>query len=207
VAACKGQVIDAAMLDGSAILMSMIWSFRAMGLWQDRRGVNLLDSGAHFYDTYETSDGKYIALGAIEPQFYAAFLQRAGLQDDVDFQNQLTAPEWPNLKAKLTAHFKTKPRDTWCALFEGSDACVSPVLDMEEAPGHPHVKARRNFVEVGGVVQPAPAPRYSRSCNDMPTPPSLPGADSAAILADWDVPADQVAALRSAGVIPKPAEG
>jgi alpha-methylacyl-CoA racemase len=197
----QGQVIDAAMIDGSALLMTMIWAFKAMGLWQDRRGVNMLDTGAHFYDTYETADGKYIALGAIEPQFYEEFLQRAGLAEDTDFKNQMLVPEWPKLKAKLTTHFKTKSRSQWCALFEGSDACFAPVLSMGEAPDHPHVKARSTFIEVEGVVQPAPAPRYSRTRNDRPTPPPLPGAHSAGVLADWGFDTDRITALRAEGVI------
>jgi alpha-methylacyl-CoA racemase len=197
----QGQVIDAAMIDGSALLMTMIWAFRAMGIWQDTRGVNMLDTGAHFYDTYETADGKYIALGAIEPQFYAEFLTRAGLADDPDLKNQMLMPQWPNLKAKLTAHFKTKSRDAWCALLEGSDACFAPVLSMAEAPSHPHLQARGTFVEVEGVMQPAPAPRYSRTVNDRPTLPPLPGADGVAILADWGFSDARITALIAGGVV------
>jgi alpha-methylacyl-CoA racemase len=198
----QGQVIDAAMIDGSAVLMTMIWAFRAMGIWQDERGVNLLDTGAHFYDSYETADGKWIALGAIEPQFYAEFLTRAGLKDDPDFAAQMVMPEWPKLKAKLTRHFKTKTRDEWCALLEGTDACFAPILSMAEAPAHPHLKARGTFIDVAGITQPAPAPRYSRTANSEPTPPAKPGEHSQAILRDWGFAADDVSALAAAGVIP-----
>ncbi len=197
----KGQVIDAAMIDGSALLMTMIWAFKAMGIWQDERGVNMLDTGAHFYDTYETSDGKYIALGAIEPQFYAEFLQRAGLADDPDFNNQMLMPEWPRLKTKLTAHFKTKTRADWCALLEGSDACFAPVLSMAEAPGHPHIAARKTLIDLNGIIQPAPAPRYSRTVNDTPGVPPEPGAHSAEVLADWGFAAERIEALKAAAVI------
>jgi alpha-methylacyl-CoA racemase len=197
----QGQVIDAAMVDGSALLMTMMWAFRALGQWQDDRGVNLLDTGAYFYDTYETSDGKYIALGAIEPPFYADFLKRMGLADDADFAKQMYAPDWPRLRIKLAAHFKTRSRDDWAALLEGTDACVSPVLSMSEAPEHPHIKARNIFVDVAGVTQPAPAPRYSRTINDTPTVAPKPGAQSADILHDLGFAADRVTALQIAGVI------
>jgi alpha-methylacyl-CoA racemase len=197
----QGQVIDAAMIDGSATLMAMMWGFHAMGIWQDRRGVNILDTGAFFYDTYETSDGKYIAVGAIEPQFYAEFLQRAGLADDPDFKTQMSPSDWPKLKLKLATHFKTKTRDQWSALLEGTDACATPILSMREVPHHPHLKARKTFIEIDGVTQPAPAPRYSRTINDMPRPPSAPGADAVAILCDMGISAARIAALQSAGVI------
>jgi alpha-methylacyl-CoA racemase len=157
----QGQVIDTAMTDGAAVLMSMIWGFRANGIWQDERGVNMLDTGAHFYDTYETADGKFISIGSIEPQFYAELRRLAGLTEDKDFDAQMLMPEWPRLKEKLTALFKTKSRDAWCALMEMTDVCFAPVLNMAEAPSHPHNAARGTFIEVDGVMQPAPAPRYS----------------------------------------------
>jgi alpha-methylacyl-CoA racemase len=165
----QGQVIDCSMVDGAALLMSMIWGFRATAGWRDERGVNMLDTGAHFYDTYETADGKFIALGAIEPQFYAEFRARAGLADDADFDRQMDRESWPLLKDKLAALFRTRTRDAWSALLEDSDACFAPVLAMSEAPGHAHNHARGTFVSIDGVTQPAPAPRYSV------TPLALPG--------------------------------
>jgi alpha-methylacyl-CoA racemase len=149
------------MSEGSALLMSMIWGFRQTLGWRDERGVNLLDTGAHFYDSYETSDGKFVALGAIEPQFYAAFRKAAGLEDDPDFDAQMNPAAWPALKVKLDALFRTRTRDAWCALMEGTDICFAPVLSMAEAPAHPHNVAREAFVEREGVMQPAPAPRFS----------------------------------------------
>lgn len=164
----NGQVIDCAMVDGSALLMSMIWGFRAMGRWADKRGVNLLDTGAHFYDTYETADGRHVAIGSIEPQFYAELRRLTGLTDDGRFDAQMDPSAWPELKAELTKIFLTKTLDEWCALMEGTDVCFAPVLSMSEAPDHPHNQARQTFVEVDGVIQPAPAPRYSRTPNDPP---------------------------------------
>nr|WP_310523057.1 CaiB/BaiF CoA-transferase family protein [Polymorphobacter sp.] len=163
-----GQVIDTAMTDGAAVLMSMIWGFRANGIWSDERGTNLLDTGAHMYDTYETSDGKWISIGSLEPQFYAELRRLAGLAEDKDFDAQMDRGAWGPLKDKLTALFLTKSRDEWCALMEMTDVCFAPVLSMAEAPGHPHNAARGTFVEVGGVMQPAPAPRYSVTSCDTP---------------------------------------
>ena len=164
----QGQVIDAAMTDGAATLMSMIWGFRANGMWSDDRGTNLLDTGSHMYDTYETSDGKWISIGSLEPQFYAELRRLAGLADDPDFDAQMDRRQWGPLKAKLTALFATKTRDAWCALMEMTDVCFAPVLSMAEAPSHPHNAARGTFIEVGGVMQPAPAPRYSVTVTDAP---------------------------------------
>ena len=163
----KGQVVDCAMVDGAAILSAMTYSFLGNGMWRDERGVNLLDSGAHFYDTYETADGKWISIGSIEPQFYALLLDKAGLKDDPAFAAQMDARQWPALKDKLTALFLTKTRDEWCALMVGTDICFAPVLSLREAPKHPHNVARGTFVEDGGMVQPAPAPRFSAT----PAPP------------------------------------
>jgi alpha-methylacyl-CoA racemase len=163
-----GQVIDCAMVDGAAVLMSMIWSFRAGGIWRDERGVNMLDTGAHFYDTYETSDGKYLAVGAIEPQFYAELRRLAGLADDPDLDGQMAFYAWPDMKKKLAAVFRHRTRAAWMEVFEGSDACVAPVLSMAEAPAHPHNRARGTFIEVDGVTQPAPAPRFSATATEMP---------------------------------------
>ncbi len=163
----EGQVIDCAMTDGSAVLSAMTYSFLAQGMWRDERGVNLLDTGAHFYDTYETADGKYVSIGSIEPQFYAELRTRAGLDDDPDFDAQMAPTGWEPLKQKLTTLFLTRTRDTWCELMEYSDICFAPVLSLTEAPDHPHNAARQTYVEVDGVIQPAPAPRFSKT----PSPP------------------------------------
>ncbi len=162
-----GQVVDCAMVDGAAILSAMTYSFLGNGMWNDERGTNMLDTGAHFYDTYETSDGKWISLGSIEPQFYALLLDRAGLKDDPGFLAQHDRANWGALKDRLTALFLTRTRQEWCALMEDSDICFAPVLSLREAPLHPHNAARGTFVEDGGMVQPAPAPRFSAT----PAPP------------------------------------
>ncbi|MEO1044274.1 MAG: CaiB/BaiF CoA-transferase family protein [Pseudomonadota bacterium] len=159
----KGQVIDCAMTDGSAILSAMTYTFLANGQWRDERGVNLLDTGAHFYDSYETADGKYVSIGAIEAQFYAELRARAGLAEDADFDPQMNPAEWPKLKEKLATIFKSKTRDEWCELLEHSDACFAPVLSLTEAPDHPHNAARQTYIAVDGMVQPAPAPRFSET--------------------------------------------
>ncbi len=195
----KGQVVDAAMTDGSALLMTMMYTLKAMGEWTQQRGSNLLDGGAHFYDTYRCRDGKYISIGPIEPQFYALFLAKTGLTDP-DFSQQWDRARWPELKARLAAHLETRSRDEWCQLLEGSDACVAPVLDMDEAPEHPHNRARGTFIEVGGIIQPAPAPRFSRSTPATPRPP-VTGATGEDVLADWGFQAAAIDALRQAGAI------
>ena len=195
----QGQVVDAAMTDGSALLMTMMYTLKAMGEWTQQRGSNLLDGGAHFYDTYRCADGKYISIGPIEPQFYALFLDKTGLADP-DFSQQWDRARWPELKVRLAAHLATRSRDAWCALLEGTDACVAPVLDMDEAPEHPHNRARGTFIEVGGVVQPAPAPRFSRSTPAKPRPP-LAGATGEDVLADWGFSPDALDGLRKAGAI------
>lgn len=156
-----GQVVDCAMVDGAAILSAMTYTFLGNGQWRDERGVNLLDSGTHFYDTYETSDGKYISLGSIEPQFYAILLEKTGLAGDPDFAQQMNPMKWDELKARMTALILTKTRDEWCAIMDGTDICFAPVLSLKEAPRHPHNVARGTFVEEAGMVQPAPAPRFS----------------------------------------------
>lgn len=195
----QGQVVDAAMTDGSALLMTMMYTLKAMGDWTQQRGSNLLDGGAHFYDTYRCADGKYISIGPIEPQFYALFLDKTGLADP-DFSQQWDRARWPELKVRLAAHLATRSRDAWCALLEGTDACVAPVLDMDEAPEHPHNRARGTFIEVGGVVQPAPAPRFSRSSPAQPRPP-ITGATGEDVLADWGFTPDALDGLRKAGAI------
>ena len=163
----RGQVVDCAMVDGAVVLSAMTWSFFGNGRWRDERGVNLLDSGAHFYDTYETADGKWISIGSIEPQFYALLLEHAGLSGDPDFAEQLNPAQWGPLKDRLTVLFKTRTRDEWCAIMDGTDICFAPVLSLAEAPAHPHNAARGTFVEQGGMIQPAPAPRFSAT----PAPP------------------------------------
>ena len=162
-----GQVVDAAMVDGAAVLSAMTYTFLGNGQWQDERGVNLLDSGTHFYDTYETSDGKWISLGSIEPQFYALLLEKTGLAGEPDFAQQMNPAQWGPLKARMTALILTKTRDEWCAIMDDTDICFAPVLSLREAPKHPHNVARGTFVEDGGMVQPAPAPRFSAT----PAPP------------------------------------
>ena len=163
----KGQVIDCAMVDGAAALNAMIYAMFGLGMWQDQRGTNVLDGAAHYYDTYETSDGKWIAIGSIEPEFYAILLEKLGLAGDPDFTNPGDKALWPQLKARLEAIFLTKTRDEWCAIMEDTDICFAPVLSLAEAPSHPHNVARGTFIEVGGVVQPAPAPRFMAT----PAPP------------------------------------
>jgi alpha-methylacyl-CoA racemase len=196
----KGQVVDCAMTDGAASLMSMIYGFKAAGIWTDERGVNMLDGGAHFYDTYETADGKYIALGSIEPQFYAELRERAGLTESA-YDKQHDRSSWPEQKQKVAAVIKTKTRDQWCALMENTDVCFAPVLTMEEAPHHPHNKARETFVEIAGVVQPNVAPRFSRTPSAVQGPPPTIGANTQEALADWGFSADEIRGLTSTGAI------
>lgn len=197
----QGQVVDAAMVDGSALLTTMIHAFRAMGTWSDERGTNLLDTGAHFYEVYETADAKFVSIGSIEPQFYAELLRLAGLEGDPDFAVQMDRQRWPELKAKLVDVFKSKTRDEWCGLMERTDVCFAPVLSMGEAPHHPHLRERATFTEVAGVVQPAPAPRFSRTPAAIQRPPSFAGQHTDEALTDWGFTADEVAKLREAGAI------
>lgn len=177
-----GQVIDAAMTDGSALLAGMSWHFLAAGINRDRAGVNMLDGAAHFYDTYECADGKWISVGSIEPQFYALLRQHAGVADDPAFDAQHDRSAWPALKAKLQAIFATKTRDEWDAIMAGTDICFAPVLSMAEAPQHPHNVERGTFATIGGATQPMPAPRYSATPNDVPRPAPAVGGDAAEIL-------------------------
>ncbi|WP_372916817.1 CaiB/BaiF CoA transferase family protein [Sandarakinorhabdus sp.] len=195
----QGQVIDCAMTDGAAALMAMIWGFRANGIWKDERGVNLLDTGAHMYDTYECADGKWISIGSLEPQFYALLLEKTGLKDDPAFASPMDAAQWPALKERLTTLFKTRSRDDWCADMEMTDVCFAPVLSMSEAPLHPHNAARGTFVEADGVMQPAPAPRYSATVSDAPRMTKT--ADTDAILAELGYDAGRVASLKAAGAV------
>jgi len=181
----RGQVVDAAMVDGTSVLMQMMWAFRATGSWTDERDDNLLDGGAPFYDTYTCADGRWIAVGALEPQFYQAFLEGLGL-DGEDLPAQLDRSGWPRLRARFTAAIVTRTRDEWAEVFAGTDACVTPVLSFSEVSTHPHLAARNTIIDVGGVEQAAPAPRFSRTPAGRPTPPRAPGADLEAVLTDWE---------------------
>jgi len=196
----KGQVVDAAMVDGAASLMTMIWGLYQTGGHSLEPGTNLLDTGAHFYEVYETSDGKYISLGSIEPQFYAELLERLGLENE-PLPEQMDKAAWPQLKARFEALFRTRTRDEWCRVLEGTDVCFAPVLSMPEAAAHPHARARRAFVEVDGKQQPAPAPRFSRTPNPLPTPPARPGEHTDRALLDWGFSRDLLASLREAKAI------
>jgi alpha-methylacyl-CoA racemase len=195
-----GQVVDAAMVDGSALLTSFIYGMLGSGAWQDRRGSNLLDGGAPFYDTYVTADGGSVAVGALEPQFYAALLDGLGLAD-ADLPGQHDRARWPELRERFAVTFAARSRDEWAEVFAGSDACVSPVLTLAEAPVHPHAVARNAFVDIGGVVQPSPAPRFGRTPAVRPAPPPRPGADTDAVLDALGLSAGDVADLRARGVI------
>jgi alpha-methylacyl-CoA racemase len=179
-----GQVVDAAMVDGSSVLTQMIWALRGHGAWTDQRGGNLLDGGAPFYDTYTCADGRWVAVGAIEPAFYQALLTGLGL-DDADLPERLDRSSWPVLRARFTAAFLGRSRDEWAAVFADTDACVTPVLSFDEVAHHPHIAARQTLVEIDGVTQPAPAPRFSRTPASLPKPPPEPGADNAEVLDDW----------------------
>jgi len=193
----KGQVVDAAMVEGTAVLTTLIHALRGLGIWGDEAGTNLLDSGAHFYEVYETSDGGHIAVGAIEPQFYAALLELLEL-DPADFP-QMDQGRWPEFKGRFAEIFKTKTRDEWTAILEPAEACSTPVLSLAEAPSHPHNVAREAFVEVGGAVQPAPAPRFSRTRPEVRSAPSEPGADTDEALLAWGLDESEIARLRDAG--------
>ena len=191
-----GQVVDAAMVDGSAVLMSMFWAFKSIGLFDEsQRGTNLLDTGAHFYDVYRCSDGQYISIGSIEPQFYAELLRLTGLDGDPEFAKQMDKAAWPHLKERLTEVFATKTRNEWCVLMEATDVCFAPVLTMTEAAQHPHNVARGTFVDIAGTVQPAPAPRFSRTRAEIEMPPAHPGQHTGEILRDWGFSADRIDAL------------
>ncbi len=181
----QGQVVDAAMVDGAATLMSMFWGMKAMGFWEPERGTNMLDTGAPFYDVYETSDGKFVSIGSIEPQFYAELLRLSGLGDLDDFPKQMDRAQWPAMKVTVEKLFKTKTRDEWCALMEHTDVCFAPVLTMEEATAHPHNVERGTFTEVGGVTQQSPAPRFSRTKPEIQGPASHPGQHTDQVLGDF----------------------
>jgi alpha-methylacyl-CoA racemase len=184
----KGQVVDAAMVDGASILAQMAWSMRAAGAWNDERGSNLLDTGCPFYDTYICSDGRYMAVGSLEPQFYAELIKGLELAD-ADLPAQMDRSGWPTLRAKFTALFASKSRDEWTKIFADVDACVTPVLTWTEAADNQHLRARDTLVEVDGVLQAAPAPRFSRTPPGVPTAPPVPGADTDAVFAEWGIEA------------------
>jgi alpha-methylacyl-CoA racemase len=198
----EGQVIDCAMVDGSALLASMIWGFVAQGQWSDQRGSNILDTGAHFYDTYTCADGGHISIGPIEPKFYAEFLRRLGVSQTGDFARQHDRAVWPALKQKLADVIATKSRAEWCAVFDGSDACVAPVLSLAEAPSDPHNAARETFIEVDGVVQPRPAPRFSATSAPDPVMPHFEdGTDSEELLRAIGYTDERIEYLRAAGSV------
>ncbi len=196
----RGQVVDAAMVDGAAALMTIFHGAAQSGWWNPERGTNMLDTGAHFYDVYETRDGKYISIGSIEPKFYAELLEKTGLAAE-DLPNQMDRSHWPALKRKMAAIFKQKTRDQWCQIMEGSDVCFAPVLSMSECQEHPHIRARGTFVEVAGAPQPAPAPRFSRSKTQISRPPPHAGQHTEEALADWGFGAVEIAKLRESKAI------
>ena len=196
----RGQVVDASMVDGSASLSTAIFGLRAMGILSEERGDNLLDSGAPWYDVYEAKDGKYVAIGSLERRFYGELMRLTGLAAD-NQPKQWDRPQWPELRARLATVFKAKTRDEWCAIMEGSDVCFAPVLSYTEALQHPHNRARGTFVEVDGIPQPAPAPRFSRTPPAIQRPPARPGEHTDEALADWGFSAADIAQLRQAGAL------
>lgn len=198
-----GQVVDAAMVDGAASLATMFFGLRAAGLWNDSRGTNALDGGAPFYGTYETADGRHVAIGPIEPQFYDELIERLGLAP-TDLPPRHERAAWPALHDKLAAVFRTRTRDEWCCLLEGTDACFAPVLSLAEAPLHPHNRDRGTFVEIDGVTQPAPAPRFNRTPGAIRRPPPYPGEHSSEALREWGFSPGEIAALAASGAIQGP---
>jgi alpha-methylacyl-CoA racemase len=196
----QGQVIDVAMVDGTAVLMTMMWGLRKIGFWEETLGTNVLDTGAPFYDTYETADGNFVSVGALEPQFYAELLQRLGLADE-DLPGQMDRAGWDRLRDRFAAIFKTKTRDEWDALLLGSDACYAPVLTMSEATRDEHIRARGTVVELDGVEQPAPAPRFSRTAPEVQRPAPWPGQHTDEALRDWGLDDGEISKLREAGAV------
>jgi alpha-methylacyl-CoA racemase len=196
----KGQVVDAAMVDGAATLMTIFHGAQQSGWWHDGRGNNMLDTGSHFYDVYETKDGEYVSIGSIEPQFYAELLEKTGLAGE-DLPSQMDREGWEPTKKKFQAIFKSKTRAEWCEIMEGSDICFAPVLSMKEAQEHPHIKARNTFVEVAGSPQPAPTPRFSRAVAEISGPPPHAGQHTDEALSDWGFSAEAIAKLHSANAI------
>ena len=196
----KGQTVDAAMIDGAASLMTSAYALRAAGIADGPRGQNVLDSGAHYYDVYETSDGRYISIAPVEPKFYAELLDRIGLEPD-DAPHSANRDDWPQSKARLAALFRSRTRDEWRDILEGTDACFAPVLGMDEAHRHPHNAARGTFVERGGIVQPNAAPRFDRTPGAIRCSPPAPGSATRAVLADWGFAPAEIDELAAAGVI------
>lgn len=196
----KGQVIDCAMSDGAASLMAMFYGFKASGMWKEERRANLLDGGAHFYDTYQCADGKWISIGSIEPQFYALLLEKTGINDP-DFAAQMDRAGWDSLRAKLGHVIAQKSQAEWCEIMDATDVCFAPVLDLDEAPKHPHNAARKTFVEVEGVIQPAPAPRFSETPGAIQGPPPAIGAHDREALGDWGFSASEIEALKASGAL------
>ena len=196
----KGQVVDTAMVDGAAVLMTMFWAFKSIGMHDENNpGTNLLDTGAHFYDAYRCKDDKFISLGSIEPQFYAELLRLTGLDADPEFASHMDRTKWSSLKPKVTAVFATKTQAEWCAIMEATDVCFAPVLTMSEAAQHPHNKERNTFVESHGVMQPAPAPRFSRTKTSLDQPPAHPGQHTSEVLTAWGI--GDVESLIASGAI------
>ena len=196
----KGQVVDAAMVDGASALMNFIYGMKAMGAWVDERGSNILDTASPFYDTYETSDGKYVSIGSIEPQFYAELIEKLGLAGE-ELPHQMDKAQWPAMKERFAQIFRTKSRDEWCAIMEGSDVCFAPVLSLDEAPRHPHNVERGTFVEIDGIVQTAPAPRFSRTPGEIQGVADGAGQHTAEALANWGFSSEEVKKLVDAGAI------
>ena len=197
----KGQVIDAAMTDGSALLMNSIFGLMEQGVWNQNRGSNLLDGGAHFYGTYETKDGRFVSIGSIEPQFYALLLEKTGLDQDPDLAKQMSRDDWPKLREKLAAVLATKTRDDWDEIMLGTDICYAPILNFDEAVAHPHNQARNTFVASADILQAAPAPRFSRTEPELPEPPVAPGEHSEEVLASIGLDAAAIAELKSSGAV------
>jgi alpha-methylacyl-CoA racemase len=197
----KGQVVDAAMVDGAASLMAMFHSMRALGVWNDERGTNLLDTGSHFYDVYECADGRYISIGSIEPQFYSELLRLTGLEQDEGFAAQMDRTSWPDLKERIGAVFMTKTRDDWCEIMEATDVCFAPVLTLAEAPKHPHNQHRGVFTEIAGVTQPNPSPRFSRTKEMIQGPPANPGEHTDQVLSSAGYDPDDISKLRDVGAV------
>ena len=197
----KGQVIDCAMTEGAASLMTIFYAMKAMGRWSEQRGTNAIDGGSHYYTVYETKDGGYVSVGSIEAKFYAELLEKSGLAREDNLPGQLDAAKWPEMREKLSRIFRSKTRDEWCAIMEGSDVCFAPVLNLEESMAHPHNVARQTFVTVDGVTQPAPAPRFDRTKCEIRKPPSVPGEDTDKALAAWGFTGAEIAVLHQAGVI------
>jgi alpha-methylacyl-CoA racemase len=196
----QGQVIDCAMTDGAASLMAMFYGMRAAGVWKDERRANLLDGGAYFYDTYRCADGKWVAIGSLEPQFYALLLEKTGVTDP-EFATQHARADWPARRERLSSVFASKTRAQWVEIMSGTDVCFAPVLGLDEAPSHPHNAAREAFVEVAGVVQPAPAPRFSATPGAIAAPPPAIGAHNREALGDWGFSQTEIAALEASGAL------